>query len=150
MTQPSARPSRSTVEQVAGTPAEPATASDVAVSRLGDEVRYRLLRLLQDNPQMTQRELSAALGMSLGKLNYCLNALVARGLVKVRNFRNSRNKAGYSYLLTARGIEEKARVTLRFLRARMAEYDALAREIERLRAESGVAAPGTVAGTNDQ
>jgi EPS-associated MarR family transcriptional regulator len=101
-----------------------------------DELRYRLLTLLQQNPEMSQRELAAALGMSLGKANYCINALIRRGLVKVRNFQNSKNKAAYAYLLTPRGIEEKAEVTIRFLRMRMAEYDALAQEIERLKHET--------------
>lgn len=106
------------------------------MSQVGDEVRYRLLRILDAKPHISQRELAAELGMSLGKVNYCLKALIARGQVKIRNFKNSKNKAAYAYLLTPRGIEEKTCVTLRFLRARMAEFDALSIEIDRLRHEA--------------
>lgn len=104
--------------------------------RQQDERHYRLLRLLDGNPGISQRELAAELGMSLGKANYCVNALIERGLVKARRFKNSKNKVAYRYLLTPRGLEEKARVTVRFLKACIAEYDGLAAEIERLRLET--------------
>jgi MarR family transcriptional regulator, temperature-dependent positive regulator of motility len=114
-----------------------------------DEVRYRLLRYLQDHPQASQRELAVHLGVSVGKINYCLRALIAKGLLKMRNFRNSRNKLAYTYILTRKGIEEKANVTYRFLRTRIAEYDAISAEIGRLRREleeTGVSAPDNVTG----
>ena len=102
---------------------------------LTDELRYRLLQLLEANPRMSQRDVARELGISLGRVNYCLKSLMQRGWIKVGNFRNSRNKAAYIYLLTPRGIEGKASVTMRFLQAKLAEYDALAADIERIRAE---------------
>ena len=102
---------------------------------ISDEVRYRLLTYLAEHPDTTQREVADALHVSLGKAHYCLNALVRRGLVKMRNFRRSRNKAAYVYVLTPKGIEEKINVTYAFLRRKMAEYDDLKVEIERLSAE---------------
>lgn len=103
---------------------------------LTDEVRYKLLKLLEPNPRLSQREVARELGISLGKVNYCLNALVDRGWIKAANFKNSRNKTGYMYLLTPRGFEEKARVTARFLQMKMREYEALKTEIEQIRAEA--------------
>ncbi len=102
---------------------------------LSDETRYKILRLLQDDPKMSQRDLSRALGISLGKVNYCLQALVQTGLVKANNFKNNRNKAAYMYFLTRRGIAEKASATARFFEHKVAEYEALQREIELLRQE---------------
>jgi EPS-associated MarR family transcriptional regulator len=104
---------------------------------LTDESRYRLLKFLDDHPGATQRELAAALGVSLGKANYCLKALIVKGLVKARNFRNSNKKAAYLYVLTPRGIDEKINVTVAFLRRKRDEYDLLAQEIERLTEEVG-------------
>lgn len=100
---------------------------------LTDEVRYKLLRILQANPELSQRQVARALGISLGKTNYCLKALIDRGLVKATNFRNHENKVLYTYYLTPRGIEEKARVTVRFLQRKMQEYEALQVEIEQIR-----------------
>ena len=97
-----------------------------------DETRYRLLKYLEEHPTSTQRQLARALGVSIGKANYCLKALVEKGLVKVRNFRNSNNKSAYLYVLTPRGIEEKIDVTRAFLRRKRDEYDRLAEEIEYL------------------
>ncbi len=91
---------------------------------------YRLLKLINERPEMSQRELAAELGLSLGKINYCLKALLSRGLVKVDNFRRSDNKLAYAYLLTPRGIEAKSRVTRQFFRRVEAEYEELKREIE--------------------
>lgn len=102
---------------------------------LSDEDRYKILNLLEKDPKLSQRELASALGVSLGKVNFCVRALIEKGLVKARNFRNSRNKSAYMYYLTPTGFEEKARVTVRFLRRKMAEYEALTQEIERLRSE---------------
>jgi EPS-associated MarR family transcriptional regulator len=114
---------------------------------MNEEIHYRLLRVLEANPQISQRELAQALDISLGKANYCLKALIDKGLVKASNFRNSRNKLAYAYLLTPHGVEEKARVTLGFLRRKMAEYEALQQEIEQLRRELEQSpGPGTANG----
>ena len=100
-----------------------------------DEVRYRLLRYLEEHPEASQRELAQHLGVSVGKINYCLRALIQRGLVKMRNFKGSRNKLAYAYVLTRKGIEEKIAVTSRFLQWKREEYDAISAEIERLTRE---------------
>lgn len=102
---------------------------------LDEATHYRLLKLLQDNPELTQRALAEAAGISLGKVNYCLKALIEKGLIKAANFRNNPNKKAYAYLLTPRGIEEKARIAVRFLRRKQQEYEALRSEIEGLRRE---------------
>jgi EPS-associated MarR family transcriptional regulator len=106
-----------------------------------DEVRYRLLTFLNGNPKASQRELAQHLGVSVGKINYCLRALSEKGLLKIRNFRNSRNKRGYGYFLTPKGVDEKVSVTMRFLKQKIAEYDALSAEIERLGRELAEGAP---------
>jgi MarR family transcriptional regulator, temperature-dependent positive regulator of motility len=100
-----------------------------------EELHFKLLRLLQANPALSQRQLARDLGISLGRVNYCLQALIAKGWLKTRNFKDSRNKRAYAYLLTPKGIEEKAHSTLRFLRAKLGEHDQLTREIEQLRQE---------------
>jgi len=100
-----------------------------------EEAHYRLLRLLDSSPNLSQRELARELGVSLGKVNYCVNALIEKGWVKARNFRNSNNKLAYAYLLTPRGIEQKAAITVYFLRRKMAEFESLKKEIARLRRE---------------
>ena len=97
---------------------------------LSDEMRYRMMRLLETHPQMSQRDAARELGISLGKANYCVRALVSKGLVKVDLFKNSTNRAAYMYLLTRRGMEEKARLTVEFLRVKMSEYEELRAEIE--------------------
>jgi EPS-associated MarR family transcriptional regulator len=102
-----------------------------------EEIHYKLMRMLQANPQMSQRDAARELGVSLGKVNYCLRALVRRGWVKASNFKNSQNKAAYMYLLTPRGLEQKASLTLRFLQVKLREYEALRAEIEQMRQESG-------------
>ena len=102
---------------------------------LTDEYRYKILRLLEADPQMSQRDLARELGVSLGKTNYCLRALMETGLIKANNFKNNRNKKAYMYFLTPRGIAEKARATANFLERKVAEYEALQREIEHLRRE---------------
>lgn len=100
---------------------------------LTDEYRYKILKLLEHKPEQTQRELAKELNISLGKANYCLKALIEVGLIKASNFRNSRNKLAYIYLLTPKGMEEKASITLRFLQRKVEEHDALLCEIEQLR-----------------
>ncbi|MEA2339374.1 MAG: hypothetical protein QOE82_3381 [Thermoanaerobaculia bacterium] len=112
-----------------------------------EEVRYRLLKYLADHPDATQRELASELGISVGKANYCLRALMKRGWVKVQNFRNSRNKVAYLYVLTPSGLEEKMSVTAAFLRRKLDEYDHLSEEISRLRAEVQTADAASVAVT---
>ncbi len=94
------------------------------------------MKAIESNPQATQRELAEALGVSLGKANYCLRALVDRGWVKVRNFRANPNKLAYAYLLTPAGLDGKARLTVRFLKRKLDEYDLLRAEIEQLRREA--------------
>ena len=103
---------------------------------LTDEYRYRILKLLEADPQASQRRIADELGISLGRVNYCLKALVDKGLVKVNNFRNNANKRTYLYLLTPRGIEEKTKVTLRFLKVKLEEYEALKGELEQLQHEA--------------
>ncbi len=107
-----------------------------------EDTHLRLLRLLEARPELSQRDLARELGTSLGKVNYCLNALIDKGLVKVRNFRNNRNKLSYAYLLTPRGLESKAAITVHFLRRKIAEYESLKAEIALLRREAGEAGEG--------
>jgi len=101
-----------------------------------DEVHLKLLKLLQVNPDMTQRELSRELGISLGKANYCLRALLDKGWIKVNNFRKNPKKLAYAYLLTPTGIEAKTALTSRFLKRKMQEYELLKKEIEELTREA--------------
>ena len=102
---------------------------------LTDPQRLELLKLLQGQPQMSQRELAQAMGVSLGKVNYCLNALMEKGLVKFGNFRKNPDKRHYAYLLTPAGLEEKTRITMKFLQRKVAEYETLEKEIEQLRSD---------------
>lgn len=102
------------------------------MSSLYEESHLKVLRLLENNPQLSQRELAEALGVSVGKVNYCLNALIDKGLVRIQNFRNNRNKRVYVYLLPSKGIAEKAEMTMQFLQRKMVEYELLRKEIESL------------------
>ncbi len=102
---------------------------------MSDDVRYRLLKLLETRPDASQRQLAAALGISLGKLNYCVKALLDQGRIKATHFKNSKHKLAYAYLLTPSGVDAKARITARFLKQQIAEYEALKAEIEQLSAE---------------
>jgi len=102
-----------------------------------EDLRFRVLKLLETSPDLSQRDLAAALGISNGKINYCLRALLAKGLVKLGNFSQSRHRLGYVYLLTPSGIAEKAALTHRFLQRKVAEYEALKTEIDALRADLG-------------
>lgn len=101
-----------------------------------EETNYKLMRLVEANPEMSQRDVARELGMSLGKVNYSLRALVRKGWVKAANFKNSRNKAAYMYLLTPRGIEQKASLAVQFLKIKMREYERLRAEIEQIRSET--------------
>ena len=90
-----------------------------------------VLRKIQNNPKSTQRELASQLGFSLGKLNYCINALKTKGLLKIGNFKKNPNKIGYFYVLTPKGISLKTKLTLNFMKRKMMEYDELKKEIEK-------------------
>ena len=112
-------------------------------SKLQEDTYFRVLRILQGNPDLTQREIALLLGVSTSGLNYCLNALIDKGWVKVHNFSNSKNKFGYVYLLTPSGIAEKAALAGRFLQRKLLEYEAMRAEIESLRGECGEVFAGT-------
>ena len=103
---------------------------------LDETTHYGLLKTLEDNPGLSQRDLAKRLGISLGKVNFCLNALVVKGSLKINNFRNNENKLAYAYLLTPSGGEEKARITVGFLKRKMQEYERLRTEIEELTREA--------------
>ena len=118
------------------------TSDAVAVDRptnqdLSDraEVRFRVMRAIEQNPHLSQRDLSRELGVSLGGVNFCIKALIDKGAIKVENFRVSDKKMRYAYILTPVGIHEKAHMTSRFLQRKMREYEALKAEIESLREE---------------
>ena len=104
---------------------------------MNEDTHYKVLKILEQNPQISQRELARELGVSLGKVNYCLKSLVGKGHVKAQNFKNSRNKAAYLYLLTPRGVKAKATITAAYLRRKIADYEAIKAEIEELQAEVG-------------
>jgi EPS-associated MarR family transcriptional regulator len=100
-----------------------------------EEINLQLLRQLELEPNLNQRSLAGRLGLSLGKANYCLRALVRKGLVKIDNFQRSDNKLAYSYLLTPSGLQEKTRLTVAFLKRKQQEYEQLQAEIARLKVE---------------
>ena len=102
-----------------------------------DELRLRVLRALEGNPELSQRQLAAELGVSLGGVNYALKALVERGFVKADNFRKSGSKVAYLYLLTPKGIAEKSSLATAFLGRKLEEYEVLRQEIEALKGEVG-------------
>ena len=107
-------------------------------AKIQEDTHFRIMRILQENPDLTQRELAEKLGMSVGGLNYCLKALINKGLVKMQKFSLSKNKLGYVYLLTTKGISEKITLTSKFLERKQAEYEALMAEIESLKAQSDI------------
>ena len=96
-----------------------------------DQDHFNVLRKIQDKPESTQRELAEDLGFSLGKINYCLNALKSKGLVKISNFKKNPNKVGYIYILTPKGIAEKTKLTINFMKMKMKEYEELKKEIDK-------------------
>ena len=102
---------------------------------LQEENHLKVLRFLEVNPQLSQRDLADALGISLGKTNYCLKALLGKGFIKMQSFNKSQNKLAYAYLLTPTGITEKAGLTVRFLARKVAEFESLTLEIEELKSE---------------
>ncbi len=101
-------------------------------ANLQEDTAFRVMRLLEKNPDLTQRELADRLGISLGGVNYCLKALIEKGFVMMKNFSNSKNKFGYVYVITPRGLAERAALTQRFLKRKMGEYEALKAEIDAL------------------
>lgn len=107
-------------------------------ARIQEDTYFRVMRILQENPDLTQRDLAEILGVSVGGLNYCLKALMAKGLVKMQNFSQSKNKFGYVYILTPSGIAEKAFLANRFLKRKLEEHEALRAEIEALKSECDV------------
>ena len=107
----------------------------VSATSLDIDTRFRLLRCLEKDPEITQRALARELGLSLGKTHYCLRALNDRGWLKINRFRQSKKKYRYLYQLTPSGLAEKTRITHRFLKRKLAEHQALTDEIERLRKE---------------
>ena len=100
------------------------------------DIHLDLLRKLESNPEYTQRELSKEIGVSLGKVNYCIRKLTEKGLIKITNFKQNPNKMGYAYLLTPKGIEEKSKLTFSFLKRKLIEYEILKKEINELKLES--------------
>ena len=101
------------------------------MTKLEDE-HLNILRKISKDPNVSQRELAKRIGLSLGKVNYCLNSLKYKGLVKIRNFKKSENKTKYLYVLTPKGIAEKTKLTLKFMKRKMEEYDELKEEIKKL------------------
>lgn len=107
-------------------------------SKVQEDVHFRVLRLLQNNPEMSQRELAHAVGISVGGAHYVINALIEKGLVKLGNFTTAKDKRRYAYILTPKGIAEKAAITKRFLRRKMEEYEGLRSEIATLQADTNL------------
>jgi len=106
-------------------------------TKLQEDTHFRVLRLLQENPEMSQRELAEAVGISVGGIHYVLNALIEKGWIKLGNFTASKDKRRYAYILTRQGLAQKAAITQKFLARKMQEYDALKAEIDALKQESG-------------
>ena len=107
-------------------------------ARLQEDTDFRILRLLQAQPDLSQRELATHLGLSLGGLNYCLKALMEKGFVKLENFQNSKHKLGYAYVLTPTGLAQKMALTGVFLKRKLQEFDALQQEIAVLSTEASL------------
>lgn len=108
------------------------------VKLVSNDIEFRVLRKLEAQPELSQRQLSDALGISLGAVNYCVRALIGKGQVKVQNFRAANNKLRYAYILTPSGIAKKTRLTAGFINRKIAEYEALEAEIAHLKAELGL------------
>ena len=100
------------------------------------DIRLDLLRKLESSPEYTQRDLSREIGVSLGKVNYCIKKLTEKGLIKLTNFKQNPNKMGYAYLLTPKGIEQKASLTIAFLKIKIQEYEVLKKEISLLKEDT--------------
>ena len=106
--------------------------------KLQEDTEFRVLRMLEAQPDATQRDLAENAGISVGALNYCLKALIAKGMVKMQNFSESRNKFGYVYVLTPAGLSHRAALTQAFLKRKLAEYAALQQEIESLKRDASL------------
>jgi len=104
--------------------------------KMNEETAFKLFKLLETDPNISQRELAKKLGISLGKTNYCLKGLMEEGWLKACNFKNSNNKIAYAYVLTPSGLREKARITVRYLKNKVHDYETLKNEIEKLRQEA--------------
>ncbi|MBK6608102.1 MAG: MarR family EPS-associated transcriptional regulator [Leptospiraceae bacterium] len=102
---------------------------------LSDDIRHKIFKAIDENPEINQRMLAVQLGVSLGKVNFCLQALMDKGWIKAQNFKNNKNKIAYVYLFTPSGIEEKAKLTVRYLKRKMQEYELLKKEIDDLTKE---------------
>ena len=102
-----------------------------------EEIHYHVLKHIEENPSITQRELAKELGVSVGKVNYCLKALIDKGWIKANNFKNSNKKLAYFYVLTPSGLEQKAKITVNFLKRKINDYEELKKEIEILQKEVG-------------
>jgi EPS-associated MarR family transcriptional regulator len=102
---------------------------------MSEEIHYHVLKHIEANPSITQRELAKELGVSVGKVNYCLKALIDKGWIKANNFKNSNKKLAYFYILTPSGMEQKAKITMNFLKRKMNDYEELKKEIEMLKSE---------------
>lgn len=100
-----------------------------------DEITHKLFALIEQHPNLSQRELAREMGVSLGKTNYCIKGLIEKGWLKARNFKNSKNKIAYAYVLTPMGLSEKGKITARYLKRKIYEYEILKIEIEKLRQE---------------
>lgn len=103
--------------------------------KLDQESHYQILNLLEQSPELSQRQLAKEMGVSVGKVNYCIKALVDLGHLKLNNFMRSNNKLGYAYLLTPKAIKEKTKITQRFLQVKLEEHEQLVQKIERLKTE---------------
>jgi len=102
---------------------------------MDEEVSYKLLKLIEQHPNLSQRDLAKEMGISLGKTNYCIKGLMDKGWLKARNFKNSNNKIAYAYVFTPKGLREKSRITARYLKRKASEFETLKSEIEKLRRE---------------
>tara|TARA_B100000780_G_C21106449_1_gene446867 strand:+ start:267 stop:635 length:369 start_codon:yes stop_codon:yes gene_type:complete len=102
------------------------------IKSIDPDLHFRALHVLEDNPELSQRELAKTVGVSLGRINYCLKALVEKGQLKINNFTNNKNKSVYLYLLTPRGVKEKTKLTSGFLKRKLNEYELLRKEIDSL------------------
>ena len=102
-----------------------------------EEIHYHVLKHIEENPSITQRELAKELGVSVGKVNYCLKALIDKGWIKANNFKNSNKKLAYFYIPTPSGLEQKAKITVNFLKRKINDYEELKKEIEMLQKEVG-------------
>jgi len=114
---------------------DPMASDKIAQQR--EDVYFRVLRLLESRPDASQREIAEELGVSLGAINYCVKALINKGHIKLANFKASKNKLGYVYVLTPEGIAHRAQLAAGFIKRKIAEFEAITAEIEQLRAELG-------------